>query len=136
MKIKIDEAAVDRCRELAQQIVAPVERFISAHSTVSVERAVLRLFGIDGVRGDVPLVNLLVDALTAEQRARGAATVFCSALAETGLEPQALADEFASGRIAPDSFEDVPVDAAYALGKKYAARALDRISKARNERAK
>ncbi|MBV9148413.1 MAG: lysine 5,6-aminomutase subunit alpha [Candidatus Eremiobacteraeota bacterium] len=136
MHIQVDEKAVDRCRELARRIVAPVEQFIAAHSTVSVERAVLRLFGIEGVLGDVPLVNLIVDALSSEQRARGAATLFCAALAETGLEPQALAEELASGRIAPHAFEDVPAEATHALGKKFAAQALDRISRVRDDRAK
>ncbi|MBV9972372.1 MAG: D-lysine 5,6-aminomutase subunit alpha [Candidatus Eremiobacteraeota bacterium] len=136
MKLAIDQGAVDCCRDLAQRIVAPVEDFISTHSTVSVERSVLRLLGVDGVLDDVPVVNRIVDGLTPDQRARGAATTFCAALAETALEPSALALEFASGRQSPTGFEDVPLDATRAIGKKFAAQGLARIAKTRETRTK
>ena len=45
MELHIDRRLVDSARELAAAIVAPVSEFIAAHSTVSVERSVLRLLG-------------------------------------------------------------------------------------------
>ena len=91
MELRIDTGSVDRCRELATAIVAPVEEFIASHSTVAVERSVLRLLGVDGVGPDeIPVPNLIVDALSAEERSRGVALAFGKALAETGLEPAAL----------------------------------------------
>ena len=69
MELRIDRASVDRCRELAAAIVAPVEAFIAGHSTVSVERAVLRLVGVDGVTSEeVPLPNAVLDALARQTR--------------------------------------------------------------------
>ncbi len=77
MELRIDRGAVERCRELARAIAAPVSEFIAAHSTVSVERSVLRLLGVDGVStDDVPVPNLIVEALSPEERARGAALAF------------------------------------------------------------
>ena len=62
MELRIDRRRVDRCRDLAAAIVAPVEAFIAAHSTVSVERAVLRLLGVDGLYPqEVPLPNAILD---------------------------------------------------------------------------
>src|ERR1700761_6123201 len=60
----LDEAQVARCRELAGAVFEGVFDFISRHSTVSIERTVLRLFGIAGAgaRG-VPLCNLMVDRM-------------------------------------------------------------------------
>ncbi|MGA8533259.1 MAG: lysine 5,6-aminomutase subunit alpha, partial [Candidatus Tumulicola sp.] len=82
MELRIDGAAVDRCRSLASAIAAPVQEFIAAHSTVSVERAVLRLLGVDGVGADdVPIPNLIVDSLPLPVRRRGAALAFGKALA-------------------------------------------------------
>ncbi len=92
MRLRIDEASVERCRALARDIVEPVERFIRAHSTVSVERAVLRLLGVDGVdEHDVPLPNVVVDALSPRERSRGIALAFGRALAQSELEPAELA---------------------------------------------
>ncbi len=113
MEIRIDRAAVDRCRTLAAAIVAPVEEFIDGHSTVSVERAVLRLLGVDGVgRDDVPAPNLIVDSLTAAQRSRGVALAFGRAIAETGLTPATLGEAIAGGSRALADFDDVPDGAA------------------------
>src|SRR5512141_3168838 len=62
--LHLDRARVERCRALADQVTAPVLELAGRHTTVSIERTVLRLFGLHdaGPRG-VPLVNLAVDAL-------------------------------------------------------------------------
>src|SRR5574338_427994 len=62
--LHLDRAKVDRCRALADQVTAQVLGYVRGHTTVSIERTVLRLFGLHdaGPRG-VPLVNLAVDAL-------------------------------------------------------------------------
>ncbi len=64
MELRIDRSCVDRCRKLAGEIADPIEAFIAGHSTVSVERAVLRLLGVDGVTlQEIPLPNAIVDSL-------------------------------------------------------------------------
>src|SRR5574340_941983 len=62
--LHLDRARVDRCRALADQVTAQVLGYVRDHTTVSIERTVLRLFGLhDAGPGGVPLVNLAVDAL-------------------------------------------------------------------------
>ncbi len=60
----LDERQIERCRALAARVVQGVFDFIDHHSTVSIERTVLRLLGIAGAgaRG-VPLCNLMVDRI-------------------------------------------------------------------------
>src|SRR5688572_312137 len=60
----IQDADIARARQLAQEITTPVLDVIRRHTTVSIERTVLRLLGISGAgpRG-VPLANLMVDRL-------------------------------------------------------------------------
>ncbi len=136
MELRIDRRSVDRCRELAGEIVAPVESFIAAHSTVSVERAVLRLLGVDGVTPqEVPLPNAIVDALDPDDRAGGVALPFGQALAETGLEPAALAGEIGAGRLSLGQFETTPEAAARSALGNFVERGLDRIGARRAERA-
>jgi beta-lysine 5,6-aminomutase alpha subunit len=135
MEVSIDRAAVDRCREAAARIVAPVEAFIGRHSTVSVERAVLRLLGVDGVGADdVPVPNLVVDALPAERRAGGVARAFGAALAETGLAPAQLGAELAAGRCRLDDFAATPEAAARGAVAPYVDAALARVRSRRSER--
>ena len=136
MELRIDRASVDRCRALAAAIVAPVEAFIAAHSTVSVERAVLRLLGVDGVGPDeIPVPNLIVDALPAAERANGVAPAFGRGLAETGLAPGPLGEAIAAGRFDLGAFAAVPEAAARGALRPHVERALARIRARRDERA-
>ncbi len=67
MKLGLDPAVVRRARALAKRAAAPVERMARSHTTVSVERAVLRLGGVAGADGGgMPWVNHLVDAVRAQ----------------------------------------------------------------------
>jgi beta-lysine 5,6-aminomutase alpha subunit len=60
----VSDEQVARARALAGQITDPIFELIRRHTTVSVERTVLRWFGVDGVGNlGAPLVNLLVDRL-------------------------------------------------------------------------
>ena len=64
MRYRVDEEAVDRCHRMAADIAQAVLRELAPYSTVSIERAVARLLGVDGVnRQEVPLANVLVDRL-------------------------------------------------------------------------
>ena len=65
-KLGLPAATVRRARKLAGQAVAPVVELARTHTTVSVERAVLRLAGMTGTDptlgdGEIPWVNRVVD---------------------------------------------------------------------------
>jgi beta-lysine 5,6-aminomutase alpha subunit len=60
--VPVDIRKVGQCRALAGAIADDVQRYIDAHTTVGVERTILRAYGADGVDDHgVPLVNLAVD---------------------------------------------------------------------------
>lgn len=135
MELRIDPQVVAACRELAAAIVSPVHDFIAEHSTVSVERSVLRLLGVDGVGDEeVPLANLIVDSLTTAQRTHGVALAFGRAMAQTGLEPQPLAEAIGAAKLSLGDFDDVPNEAAREIVRREARRALDGIAARRDER--
>lgn len=60
----IDDSEVEKARKLAQDITDPIFDLINKNTTVSIERTVLRLFGLSGtgVQG-IPQSNLVVDRL-------------------------------------------------------------------------
>ena len=66
-KLALDPAVVRRARTLARQAGRPIVALARTHTTVSVERAVLRLAGVSGADPDgIPWVNRLVDAVRSE----------------------------------------------------------------------
>ena len=82
-KLDLPAERIERCRSLARQVAEGVRRETEPFTTVSTERTVLRLFGVDGVDAEeVPLPNRVVDALAAAGKlSRGAAVWLGSALA-------------------------------------------------------
>ncbi len=135
MELRIDRASVDRCRAFAREIAAPVERYIAQHSTRSVERAVLRLLGVDGVTADdVPLPNAVLDRLEPADVAAGVALPFAKALAQTGLEPAPLAEAIARGDVAVAACAGIADATARFALHGYVERAFARIVARRAER--
>src|SRR5678815_4363804 len=62
----VDDARVAQARGIASQVIEPVFDLIRRHTTISVERTVLRLFGMsDAGPGGIPLTNLMTDRLKA-----------------------------------------------------------------------
>ena len=60
--VPMDLKKVASCRKLADEIADDVQRYIDGHSSVGVERTILRAFGVDGTDDQgAPLVNLAVE---------------------------------------------------------------------------
>ena len=98
--LPIDAQIVDECRDLAARVAGQVQLFINDHTTVSIERTVLRAYGIDGADDEgVPLVNRCVDRYKAAGLLdHGVARFLGMALARRpGLTPQEAAEELAYG---------------------------------------
>jgi beta-lysine 5,6-aminomutase alpha subunit len=98
--LKLDQSLIDEARTLAQHIVEPVVAYISAHTTVAIERATLRLIGVDGVDEDgVPLPNRVVDSAL-PFLSGGILRPFGYALIRDKLDVQAASEAIARGEIA------------------------------------
>jgi len=100
-KLNLDPKLIDSARSRAARIAESMQTFIDRHTTVSTERTVLRLLGIDGVDDvDTPLPNVVVDAIKdGGGLPRGAAYWIGNAMIQTGLDPQTIAERVASGEL-------------------------------------
>ncbi|HBY98084.1 MAG TPA: D-lysine 5,6-aminomutase subunit alpha [Chloroflexi bacterium] len=110
--LRLDNSLIERARRAAATVAADVVAFIEPRTTISVERAVLRLLGVDGVnRRDVPLPNVVVDQLRRERLlGRGAAFWVGSAMvAGLGDSPQAVAEAVAE-HMPPGSWHTLAAD--------------------------
>ncbi|MBN1624355.1 MAG: lysine 5,6-aminomutase subunit alpha [Clostridia bacterium] len=107
-KLEIDKKTVASCRKNAGKIAKNIQKYISLHSTVAVERTVCRLFGVDGVDDiEVPYPNIVVDAL-AEYGIleNGAADFFTRAYLHKGISAMETAKLISTYRF---DFESLPM---------------------------
>jgi beta-lysine 5,6-aminomutase alpha subunit len=127
-KLTIDPRVVSEARRLARQAGEPIVAMARTHTTVSVERAVLRLAGLAGADPDgMPLVNRLVDTVREQTGLeRGVALPAWDALITGGYPDLAtLASDSAAGKVTfripagPDAVA-AAADAERALGAGFA----------------
>jgi beta-lysine 5,6-aminomutase alpha subunit len=116
-KLNLDRDKIDQAKQVAEQIVHPVQHFIDRHTTVSIERCVLRLMGVQGPaeenpegpapEGRMPLVNQVIDALGPERLERGAGYwLGLVALHHPKLDPTQVARKIAEGKVNLDKLEE------------------------------
>jgi beta-lysine 5,6-aminomutase alpha subunit len=135
MELRIDSGIVADARRLSREIASPVSTFIAAHSTVAVERSVLRLLGVDGVcADDAPVPNRVLERLGPSRLAGGAARPIGALVAETGRTPDDVASALAEGTLDASLADAVPEPAARGALERYVRAAIARIDGRRDER--
>ncbi|MEW5905288.1 MAG: lysine 5,6-aminomutase subunit alpha [Elusimicrobiota bacterium] len=96
-KLGLSKPKIAGARALAAKIAAPVQKYIERHTTVTVERATLRLLGADGADKDgVPVPNIVVSRCGAAA-AGGAARAYINALVKRSSTVEQLNEEIAAG---------------------------------------
>jgi beta-lysine 5,6-aminomutase alpha subunit len=134
--VPMDARKVARCRELAADIAEDVQRYIDAHTTVGVERTILRAYGADGVDDQgAPLVNTAVDRYReAGLLGRGIAFFLGRALRGGAENVQDAAERLAFSPALDRGDGDPGPDAAGDALRPHTAAALARIDDARQAR--
>ncbi|MFC1683994.1 lysine 5,6-aminomutase subunit alpha [Pseudomonadota bacterium] len=99
--IPLNVDQVSRVKNLAKQIADQVRDCIADYSTLSVERTVLRLFGVDGVdQNGTPLANRIVDLCVKHgDIGSGISTLFTQALLHSGKDSQQTAELISNGSL-------------------------------------
>lgn len=100
-KLNLDPKIIDSARDAARNIAEDVQEYIDRHTTVSVERTVARLLGIDGVDEiERPLPNIVVDNVKEGGGLNlGVAYWIGNAMLETNEDPQTIAEKVSIGEI-------------------------------------
>lgn len=140
-KLNLNVETIKQCRNDAKQIANEVQRYIDKHTTVSVERSLLRLLGIDGVNDfDVPLVNVVVDHVVKHaDLSKGICHYMSYAVHETRLSPQEIAQKIASSELSLATYKENKKSAYISHLTPYINLTLNRIhtmTKKRNEMLK
>lgn len=99
--LNLDWAKVARARDAARQIADDTQKYLDRFTTVTVERSICRLYGIDGTDASgVPLPNVVVDHLMERGLlGHGVSHALGQAALATGKNPQELATDVANGQL-------------------------------------
>ncbi len=134
--IPLDPKQVDRLKKMAQEIAEQVQGFLSRLSSVSVERTVLRLYGVDGVDSKgTPLANVLVDMLRNHGALEsGVSRFFAGAMLAAGADPQTTAELTAQRKIAFGDTSRFPLQDILMKEKELAAKAVAALDATRKRK--
>ena len=100
-KLGLNFDQVDDAKRLAKNIAEQIQQFVDGYTTVTVERTLCRLMGIDGVdENEVPLPNRVVDSLLDKGVLnQGVLYYLGNAILETGKSPQEIAEAVSGGQL-------------------------------------
>jgi beta-lysine 5,6-aminomutase alpha subunit len=134
-KLNLDPALIDRARSCARHIARGVFDATHTCTTTSVERATLRLLGVDGVdENGVPLPNRLVSHMQEQGLLQyGAAAVLGQAMSASGQSAQQVAQAVAERELVLTPCADPATGRQ--LVQQLAVLACGRISQQRQRRA-
>lgn len=127
---------IDEARQLARRIDEPVQQFILRHTTTSLERTVLRLYGVDGVdEAGAPYPNLVIDSVLNSGRLNeGISRMWANGLIHSGLESQALAVAVANKELHLAELPQAEEEAAQKVLSQLSDKALEHIRQQRQKR--
>lgn len=101
LKLDLDNNLVSRARAAATKISSDFDWLFNGYSSVTIERTVLRLMGIDGATEDgKPLPNVLIDQLQSSGALqKGAAIWVANAMHHKSMSAQEVADSVTRGEL-------------------------------------
>lgn len=100
-KLNLNFNLVEKARKIAEAIALDTQKFIDNHSTISNERTICRLLGIDGTdEFGVPLPNVVVDhIIKTGEISKGAALYIGNAILQMNLSPQNIAEKISTDQL-------------------------------------
>lgn len=135
-KLNLNMKLVNESREMAKIIAKDTQKFIDLHTTVSTERTICRLLGIDGVdEYGVPLPNIVVDnVVNGNGLSIGLATYLGNAMCSLGLTPMEIALKVSKNEL---NLTEIPFEDEFEIKiavEKMAKKAIKEIKKNREKR--
>lgn len=135
-KLNLDFDLVEKARTSAKVIADDIQGMIDLHTTVSVERTILRLLGVDGINDiEQPLPNVVVDSVK-DQGGLGMGLSYWmgNAMIETQKSPQEIAEAVSAGDLDLMALKPHPVEDVKAIITKIAEASVAKIQANRDSR--
>jgi beta-lysine 5,6-aminomutase alpha subunit len=133
-KLNLDRDKVESCRVAARKISQQIQNFVDHHTTVSIERSVLRLIGIEEDYKGRPLVNAVVDSLSKEKLSLGILHWLGRALAHQRSSPISICLKAAEGKLKWDDLPEADFDAIRRVTDPLARTAVRKLQESANRK--
>jgi beta-lysine 5,6-aminomutase alpha subunit len=135
-KLKLDQKKIDECRKLAKRIADDLQKLIVGYTTVSVERAILRLFGADGINElGVPYPNIVVSKIQEKKLlSHGVANIISYMMMRGNISFRKIINGLVSGKIDPFFDSDSPLGKRKKIMDELCRYGTERIKMAERER--
>lgn len=135
-KLNLDKNKIKDAREYALKIAKDTQAFIDRHTTVTVERTVCRLLGIDGIDDlEVPYPNIVIDHIQKYGNLGiGVANYLASTISATGLSLQDIVLKISKDTIDITSFPILSKIKVTSLLQPYIDESLYRINENKSKR--
>jgi beta-lysine 5,6-aminomutase alpha subunit len=135
-KLPLNPKQIERVKALAKAIAEDVQQFIKRYSTVSVERSLLRLYGVDGTDSHgTPLPNRLVDIWQEKgDISKGISKWFAAVLLSCNKDIKTAAELIANESIDLDDIDKIPFTNICKKEEELAKYALAVLDAARNRK--
>jgi beta-lysine 5,6-aminomutase alpha subunit len=107
-KLNLNNNQISECRKYAKYVADDVQSFIEGHTTVTVERTILRLLMVDGINDfGVPLVNVVIEHIQKHaDLSKGVSHYISYAIHDLKKTPQEIAEGIAKGTIDLSIYKD------------------------------
>lgn len=137
--LSLDTPKIQQCRALAREIAKPVEQLIRTHTTLAIERASLRLLGVNGaiIRAGqyFPEANVIVEELYRDKAlGRGVLYWFVNGMIQKKMPAEELGAAVASGAIRLTELPAAPLEEVRVRAKDLCVEARDLLVKRREKR--
>lgn len=137
-QLRLNLENVNKARNSAKNIAKDVQDFIDLHTTVSTERAILRLFGVDGEDAmENPIPNLVVNQISdAGELSKGVSYFLGNALLETDFTPYEIGEQVSQGKLNLTELKRHSESEIRAVIMEEAQKGMEVVNKSRDQRKK
>lgn len=137
--LELNQQMIVESRRLAAQIVSKVKPVIDANTSVSIERASLRLIGVEGAVSKMgmnyPVANFVVDQLREDRvLSKGALYWFVNGLLNTGAAVDELVAKIAGGEVRLSQLKRLPVGEVKKAASEQCKKSLQKLTQVRERR--
>lgn len=128
-KLKLNKEKIQEARSLATAIAIQTQEFIDVHTTVTVERTICRLLGIDGIdEVEVPLPNIIVSQLQKSGNLKhGVASYIASVIKSDEISIEELTLKISKNEIDLNNYEPLQKNEVESILQPYITDSLYKI---------
>ena len=132
-RLRINSKQVLRMKKEAFEIASEVQEFISDHSSLSTERTLLRLYGVDGLDGEGrPLPNGVTELIREKNGIEnGISRLFAASMVQSKRSAQETAEMIAAGKLDFEKLETLSTEEIIAQERMLAAHAIKILDESR-----